>query len=219
LDSIKWTYAWDVCCIYQLLPIICVQRLDNLSLCVYTTRYKTCIILYGMSNSLNVCFKKGTYYNPASTHYDNMSANVICDRCRASNLTVCIGFGQTDLCMQCISQMSRTVLPILPQRAPETATLMVQSIFEPRRGSETHTYMQQEMFDVSGDSSHARWTDAGRSSGWVTRGMRETREPLSAAERATFGDRDFDDAPRRPAGRFGASEKVATTNMEQKMFR
>jgi hypothetical protein len=51
---------------------------------------------------------KGTYYSPAWKHYTD-SANrivVICDRCNTSDLSCCIGYGNLDLCMACMAQLT-----------------------------------------------------------------------------------------------------------------
>lgn len=49
---------------------------------------------------LNIC-KYGTYYNPATKHY-NTNATVVCDRCFRSNLDSCIGWQTYDLCLLCV---------------------------------------------------------------------------------------------------------------------
>ena len=43
---------------------------------------------------LNV-YHKGKYYNPAWSHYGHHT-NVICDRCKNSQLKVCIGWEKYD---------------------------------------------------------------------------------------------------------------------------
>ena len=42
--------------------------------------------------------KYGKYYNPASKHYQNVTSNpnVQCDRCKRTNLSVCIGWEKHD---------------------------------------------------------------------------------------------------------------------------
>lgn len=49
--------------------------------------------------------KHGTYYNPASKHYGSVTTNVVCDRCQRTNLSVCIGWQQSDLCMRCMNDL------------------------------------------------------------------------------------------------------------------
>ena len=44
--------------------------------------------------------KFGTYYNPASSHYAELS-RVVCDRCHTNNLMVSIGYMDQDLCLPC----------------------------------------------------------------------------------------------------------------------
>lgn len=48
----------------------------------------------------------GIYYNPASKHY-GLIGTVNCDRCYKSNLDVCIGYKEADLCLQCIQELCR----------------------------------------------------------------------------------------------------------------
>jgi hypothetical protein len=47
--------------------------------------------------------REGKLYYPAwkhhSTHGNNI--NVVCDRCSADNLNICIGYNKMDLCMRC----------------------------------------------------------------------------------------------------------------------
>lgn len=44
----------------------------------------------------------GTYFYPAWKHYGKQ-VNVVCDRCATRNIPVCIGYGQRDLCLSCVS--------------------------------------------------------------------------------------------------------------------
>jgi hypothetical protein len=48
----------------------------------------------------------GKYYYPAWKHYGR-SVTVACDRCAKSGLHACIGFGQQDLCMICVEELTR----------------------------------------------------------------------------------------------------------------
>jgi hypothetical protein len=116
-----------------------------------------------MDSELLTVYKYGTYYNPAWKHYGS-ETNVVCDRCKSSNLSVCIGHGSLDLCMMCIHEMS-TVRPsqkIMTKMMqgiyrpgiyrPEIATLMVQHMFRPSDDAydprdDTHTYMVQNMYN------------------------------------------------------------------------
>jgi hypothetical protein len=49
----------------------------------------------------------GQYYNPASKHYDDKygETNVDCDRCKAVNITSCLGHNNMDLCVKCVKQI------------------------------------------------------------------------------------------------------------------
>lgn len=51
-------------------------------------------------NAFDTALQNGRFYYPAWMHYGK-PVNVLCDRCRASRLSVCIGFGSIDLCMIC----------------------------------------------------------------------------------------------------------------------
>ena len=47
-----------------------------------------------------VC-ENGTMYSPATMHYNNSLASVICDNCRRTNIDVCCGLDKYDVCIQC----------------------------------------------------------------------------------------------------------------------
>ena len=98
-----------------------------------------------MSNSeLNNCFKNGKYYNPSTSHYNNPSTNVMCDRCHTNNLPVSIGYGQIDLCMQCVFEMSKiNSKPKVAKDSPIDLTWMLQGKYNP----EEQTLMCQSMFE------------------------------------------------------------------------
>lgn len=50
-------------------------------------------------------YNLGKYYNPANAHY-NYHGQVNCDRCKMTNIKVCIGYSNFDLCMRCVDVMS-----------------------------------------------------------------------------------------------------------------
>jgi hypothetical protein len=58
-------------------------------------------------NSCLTNYKKilnnGIFYYPAWKHYDKPCANVICDKCLTNNLNACIGYGDSDLCLLCVT--------------------------------------------------------------------------------------------------------------------
>ena len=58
-----------------------------------------------MDNFIQQCCDYGTYYNPASLHYANVTANVTCNRCYQDQLRVCIGYKNIDLCLLCVDQI------------------------------------------------------------------------------------------------------------------
>jgi hypothetical protein len=62
-------------------------------------------ISYG--NALNI-MRKGKVYLPASSHYINPHAVVICDNCNQTNLGMCVGWGSQDLCMECVVHLGKT---------------------------------------------------------------------------------------------------------------
>lgn len=50
--------------------------------------------------------KYGTYYNPATSHYNKPFVNVICDNCHKENLKSCIGHNNCDLCLECVDKIN-----------------------------------------------------------------------------------------------------------------
>ncbi len=56
----------------------------------------------------NIC-KNGTYYFPASKHYGNPDANVVCDKCYKNKLNVSIGYGNYDLCLLCVDEITNPI--------------------------------------------------------------------------------------------------------------
>lgn len=120
-------------------------------------------------------YNNGRYYNPAWKHYGRGTVN--CDRCKASNLKVCIGYKELDLCMRCVEIMSELIpnndeQQVLTKMAqgiyrPETRIMMRQSTYEPfittnmeqsifkskrypnnlKQPDDNHTFMMQSMFD------------------------------------------------------------------------
>ena len=53
--------------------------------------------------------KRGTYYNPASNHY-HLGSTVMCDRCQRSNLSVCVGINNRDLCLSCVQELTDNII-------------------------------------------------------------------------------------------------------------
>lgn len=58
-----------------------------------------------MDSDLIKTFTKGTYFNPANRHYGGQG-QVNCDRCGMTNIKVCVGYCDTDLCMRCVYIMN-----------------------------------------------------------------------------------------------------------------
>ena len=51
-------------------------------------------------------YKFGKYYNPASLHYKG-PIEVGCDRCDKHDIVACIGWGEYDICLECIAEMCK----------------------------------------------------------------------------------------------------------------
>ena len=87
-----------------------------------------------MDNDLRLTFEYGKYYNPAWIHYGRQT-NVVCDRCKTSNLKVCIGYKSYDLCMMCVHELSMLyVVPKPQQIQPQpqgVLTNMKQNVYAP----------------------------------------------------------------------------------------
>jgi hypothetical protein len=52
--------------------------------------------------------KKGIYYNPANKHYDG-KGSVSCDKCKKDDLTMCIGWKDNDLCLDCVNGIKKVI--------------------------------------------------------------------------------------------------------------
>lgn len=104
-----------------------------------------------MDSILLSIYNEGKYYNPAWNHYGRKT-NVVCDRCKTTQLKVCIGWNKYDLCMKCVDQISRHIRE--PEIDPRDMTLMMQSMFMTNmeqgmfRDDRNLTYMAQDMFDT-----------------------------------------------------------------------
>ena len=58
-------------------------------------------------NKFERILNSGKFYYPAWHHY-NKNVIVSCDRCDTRDIACCIGFGQLDLCMTCVDEITRT---------------------------------------------------------------------------------------------------------------
>lgn len=58
-------------------------------------------------NNILDTYKYGKYYNPATSHYNNPTTTVICDRCGKQNLITAIGYDEFDLCLKCVYIMGK----------------------------------------------------------------------------------------------------------------
>lgn len=98
---------------------------------------------------LKDAYKNGQYSNPAWKRYSNTGeTNIICDRCRKTNLKICIGYGKIDLCLNCVTEMQKleerdnfTPKPIMSDSPP--LTFMMQDQF---RSSMPVPMMMQRQF-------------------------------------------------------------------------
>ncbi|MBA43142.1 MAG: hypothetical protein CMF62_03920 [Magnetococcales bacterium] len=50
----------------------------------------------------------GTYYNPAHLHYKKIT-QVQCDRCKKVNIDYCLGYGEYDLCFNCVAIINNSL--------------------------------------------------------------------------------------------------------------
>jgi len=88
------------------------------------------------ANTLMRISKYGTYYNPAWKHY-GYETNVMCDKCFKTQLGMCIGYGEHDLCLDCAQDIA-TVKPREPaikMMQMQFMTNMEQNQFQPKRTS------------------------------------------------------------------------------------
>ena len=59
-------------------------------------------------NVLKQIYRKGEFYNPASSHYDDDAA-VDCDRCGRRNIKMSYGYKDLDLCLECVVEVKDLV--------------------------------------------------------------------------------------------------------------
>lgn len=92
-----------------------------------------------MDKEIMNAYKFGKYVNPAWSRYNNPT-NVICNRCKANSLRVCVGYEEIDLCMKCVDIISETVHASPPVKIfmPEL-TLMEQNMFRNEKSSHVNS--------------------------------------------------------------------------------
>ena len=90
--------------------------------------------------------EKGKFYNPALSHYESIPdvKTVFCDRCNKSNLTVCIGYEDCDLCMLCVHELTEKISGSVKSQKPEESKQTTKIVQQPRIGETTR--MMQQMF-------------------------------------------------------------------------
>jgi len=72
------------------------------------------------TSEMDAVVRHGRFFSPAAAHYIS-PAVVVCDWCRAKNLTVCIGWGSRDLCLKCATDAPWRKAPAMPMWSPSTA--------------------------------------------------------------------------------------------------
>lgn len=102
-------------------------------------------------DTMTKIYKHGTYYNPASSHYGEIS-NVACDRCHKNNLDVCIGWQTYDLCLLCVNEINNKlkIKPAFPPVVMYTTNMMQNQfrngINQMENDISHKTYMMQNQF-------------------------------------------------------------------------
>jgi hypothetical protein len=88
---------------------------------------------------LNDIITYGSYYYPATSHYTR-SCTVMCDRCKKTNISACIGYNNFDLCLECVDKVIKEKgkivdVPVyLPDEKP-LIRMMSDRFFESLRNS------------------------------------------------------------------------------------
>ena len=102
------------------------------------------MVEYISSEELQNIIKNGKYYNPATSHYDDDDSEVVCDKCNKSNLEVSIGYGEHDLCLKCVRNLTKIkkevkINPIIipTKRSPKISRRKGMKISNIRRRSYT----------------------------------------------------------------------------------
>jgi len=88
-------------------------------------------------------YENGKFYMPAWKHYGINITNVQCDMCGKSNLTSCVGFAESDLCMGCVDKIANKSV-IQFNKPPQPITKMMPSMFKPI--TPITTRMEQSIF-------------------------------------------------------------------------
>jgi hypothetical protein len=61
------------------------------------------------NDELIAIVKNGTFYFPANKRYTPTSI-VICDRCRTYNISACLNYGDRDLCLCCVQDVTTKIV-------------------------------------------------------------------------------------------------------------
>jgi len=91
-------------------------------------------------------YNYGTYYNPASKHYNlGVSTNIVCDRCQKNYLDISIGWQTFDLCLSCINTISNNINK--KYKAPEYSTVCMTSMAQ-------HQFKHNNNYKTIDDNSY-----------------------------------------------------------------
>jgi hypothetical protein len=73
-----------------------------------------------------IVLMNGIFYCPANKHYPHIpNTPVNCDRCKKTNVSVCVGYGNFDLCMKCVEEVAAMI------QLQQVPTFIVPKIIEP----------------------------------------------------------------------------------------
>ncbi|AYV75182.1 MAG: hypothetical protein Terrestrivirus1_56 [Terrestrivirus sp.] len=123
---------------------------------------------YQIKSKFSEVVENGQFFFPAYSHYGTKT-NVVCDRCKKTNLVSCIGYDTLDLCLPCAGTVTEMLsknivnpisIPIPPIGSltkmeqnsfkPVILTEMQQNMFKSK--SNPLTRMQQSIFDTDNNN-------------------------------------------------------------------
>lgn len=75
----------------------------------------------------------GTYYNPATLHYQDSDPSkiIMCDRCYTPGIECCVGYGLFDMCLMCVSTVTSKIG--IDSLFPDTDLSVPQQTQKPRK--------------------------------------------------------------------------------------
>jgi hypothetical protein len=121
---------------------------------------------YQISSKFSEVVENGQFFFPAYSHYGTKT-NVVCDRCKKTNLVSCIGYDTLDLCLSCAGTVTEMLSKNITNSIPPpigSLTKMEQNTFKPMILTEMQqnmfktrpkplTRMQQSIFDTDDESN------------------------------------------------------------------